>query len=156
MGIHQTKKHLHSKRNHQRNEKATYQMGENICTMSVLLPGIRKMLSFLSIFVIKIISNCSNIKKHNPMLWPWRGNPVNTCRTEKAFSPLLPKEGIASYIEHEDLCPQGPPLSIVIPFLASCFLDDRGGRGPPPAKTGNMIRHIFPQLCPLHEAGDPL
>ena len=71
-------------------------------------------------------------------------------------SPLLPKEGIASYIEHEDLRPQGPPLSIVISFLASCFLDDRGGRGPPPAKTGNMIRHIFPQLCPLHEAGDPL
>ena len=31
MGLHQTKKLLHCKENHQQNEKVTYQMGDNIC-----------------------------------------------------------------------------------------------------------------------------
>ena len=31
VGLHQTKKDLHSKGNHQQNKKATYGMGENIC-----------------------------------------------------------------------------------------------------------------------------
>ena len=31
MGLHQTKKLLHSKRNVQQNVKVTYRMGENIC-----------------------------------------------------------------------------------------------------------------------------
>jgi len=31
MGLHQTKKLLHSKENNQQNEKATYRLGENIC-----------------------------------------------------------------------------------------------------------------------------
>ena len=31
MGLHQIKKHLHSKENYQQNEKATYWMGEDIC-----------------------------------------------------------------------------------------------------------------------------
>ena len=31
MGLHQTKKLLHSEGNHQQNEKATYLMGEDIC-----------------------------------------------------------------------------------------------------------------------------
>ena len=31
VGLHQTKKLLHSERNHQQNGKATYEMGENTC-----------------------------------------------------------------------------------------------------------------------------
>ena len=31
MGLHQTKKFIHNKGNHQQNEKAAYWMGENIC-----------------------------------------------------------------------------------------------------------------------------
>ena len=31
VGLHQTKNLLHSKGNHQQNEKVTYRMGENIC-----------------------------------------------------------------------------------------------------------------------------
>ena len=31
MGLHQTKKFLHSKRNDQQNEKTTHWMGEHIC-----------------------------------------------------------------------------------------------------------------------------
>ena len=31
MGLHQAKKHFHSKRNYQQNEKGAYWMGEDIC-----------------------------------------------------------------------------------------------------------------------------
>jgi len=31
VGLHQTRKLLHSKGNHQQNEKATYRMGESFC-----------------------------------------------------------------------------------------------------------------------------
>ena len=33
MGLHQTKKLLHSKGKHQQNENVTYRMGENICKL---------------------------------------------------------------------------------------------------------------------------
>ena len=39
MGLDQTKKVLHSKGNYQQNEKATYQMEENICK-SVIWSGV--------------------------------------------------------------------------------------------------------------------
>ena len=35
VGLHQTKMLLHSKGNHQQNEKATYWMGENICKLYI-------------------------------------------------------------------------------------------------------------------------
>lgn len=35
MGLHETKKLLHSRENPQQNEKATFGMGENICKSSI-------------------------------------------------------------------------------------------------------------------------
>jgi len=43
--LHQTRQLLHSKENHQQNEKATYRMGENICKSYIgkgLIPKIEK------------------------------------------------------------------------------------------------------------------
>ena len=36
VGLHQTKKFLHSKENNQQNEKTGYQMGENICQSYII------------------------------------------------------------------------------------------------------------------------
>ena len=55
-----------------------------------------EVVSFINIFVLKIIANFSSIKKSNLVLWPWFGDLVSTWRMEKTFSSLVPKEGMES------------------------------------------------------------
>lgn len=55
-----------------------------------------EVVSFINIFVLKVIANFSSMKKSSLVLWPWFGKLVSTWRMEKTFSSLLPKEGMES------------------------------------------------------------
>ena len=78
--------------------------GREYFKMLVLFPGIwleggELVVSFINIFVIKIIPSSSSTKKTHLVLWPGFGDPVGTWRKEKKnkpFSSLLPKEGTKS------------------------------------------------------------